>query len=207
MKWKLSLELLSHEYSLLTSRGNESIRSRFKIGPTAHGPTVTTRLFARQVPLLVFTRTMFPGTICCTHVLSLKSPPLRLKSAWLKWDDIHRLNMLCCQRQDNVTITYILQLVTGWGADWAWFNMNMPSYQYRKSHCADKTILVSSYLHNGIYYTGKMTSLYWIRPQVDLSINIQQWWSKVALPAITYGCELWQPNASYIINMELLEIA
>ena len=39
-----------------------------------------------------------------------------------------------------------------------WFNIKMPSYQYRKSHCGDKTILRSSYLHNGISYTGKMAS-------------------------------------------------
>ena len=38
----------------------------------------------------------------------------------------------------------------------------MTSYQYRKSHCGDKTILPPSYLHNGISYTGKTTSLYWI---------------------------------------------
>ena len=44
-----------------------------------------------------------------------------------------------------------------------WFNMKMLSYQYRKSHWGDKTILRPSYLHNGISYTGKMTSLYWIR--------------------------------------------
>ena len=44
-----------------------------------------------------------------------------------------------------------------------WFNIKMSSYQYRKSHCGDKTILRPSYLHNGISYTGKMTSLYWIR--------------------------------------------
>ena len=46
-----------------------------------------------------------------------------------------------------------------------WFNKKMLSYQYRKSHCGDKTILRPSYLHNGISYTGKMTSLYWIRAQ------------------------------------------
>ena len=44
-----------------------------------------------------------------------------------------------------------------------WFNKKMSSYQYRKSHCGDKTILWPSYLHNGIYYTNKTTSLYWIR--------------------------------------------
>ena len=43
------------------------------------------------------------------------------------------------------------------------FNMEMTSYQYRKSHCGDKKILRPSYLHNGISYTGKMSSLYWIR--------------------------------------------
>ena len=45
-----------------------------------------------------------------------------------------------------------------------WFNINMSSYQYRKFYCGDKTIVRSSYLHNGISYTGKMTSLYWFSP-------------------------------------------
>ena len=39
----------------------------------------------------------------------------------------------------------------------------MSSYQYKESHCGDKTILWPSYLHNGISYTGKTTFLYWIR--------------------------------------------
>ena len=42
-----------------------------------------------------------------------------------------------------------------------WFNIKMTLYQYRKSHCGDKTILQPSYLHNGFSHTGK-TSLYWI---------------------------------------------
>ena len=45
---------------------------------------------------------------------------------------------------------------------WAWFNIKMSSYQYRKSHCGEKMVIRSSYLHNGISYTGKMASLYWI---------------------------------------------
>ena len=36
-------------------------------------------------------------------------------------------------------------------------NIKMSSYQYRKSHCGDKTILRSSYLHNAISCTGKMS--------------------------------------------------
>ena len=46
----------------------------------------------------------------------------------------------------------------------------MSSYQYRKSHCGDKTMSWPSYFHNGISYTDKMTSLYWIRAQI-YSIN------------------------------------
>ena len=49
------------------------------------------------------------------------------------------------------------------------FNIKMTSYQYRKSHCGDKTILRPSYLHNGIFHAGKMTSLYWIRAQGGVS--------------------------------------
>ena len=46
-----------------------------------------------------------------------------------------------------------------------WFNIKMSSYQYRNSHCGDKTILRPAYLHNWISYTGK-TSLYWIRAHI-----------------------------------------
>ena len=53
-------------------------------------------------------------------------------------------------------------LITECQRSGGWFNIKKPSYQYRKSHCGDKTVVRSSYLHNGISYTGKMTSLYWI---------------------------------------------
>ena len=49
-----------------------------------------------------------------------------------------------------------------------WLNIKMTSYQYRKSHCGDKTIWRLSYLHNGISYTSKMISLYWIRAQLPV---------------------------------------
>ena len=47
-----------------------------------------------------------------------------------------------------------------------WFNIKMSSHQYRKSHCGDKTVVRSSYLHNEISYAGKIASLYWIRALV-----------------------------------------
>ena len=55
----------------------------------------------------------------------------------------------------------------------------MPSYQYRKSHYGEKTILQPSYLHNGISYTGKTVSLYWIGPTVKMdsgSNNLAYWY-------------------------------
>ena len=61
-----------------------------------------------------------------------------------------------------------------------WFNIKMSCYQYRKSHCGNKTVARSSYLHNGISYTGKTTSLYWIRaliPDWLLSIRHSSMWN------------------------------
>ena len=52
-----------------------------------------------------------------------------------------------------------------------WFDLKMHSYQYRKSHCGDKTILRPSYLYNGISHTGKMTSLYWTRGRITISLD------------------------------------
>ena len=70
-----------------------------------------------------------------------------------------------------------LPMAAGWGC-WGtttvsqkplqsgpWFNIKMSSYLYRKSHCGDKTVVRSSYHHNWVSYTGKMTSLYWFSPQ------------------------------------------
>ena len=45
------------------------------------------------------------------------------------------------------------------------FNINMSSYQTRKFHCGDKTVVRSSYLHIGNSYTGKTASSCWISPQ------------------------------------------
>ena len=53
----------------------------------------------------------------------------------------------------------------------------MTSYQYWKSHCGDKTILRPSNLHNGISYTGKMTSFYWIWDLVTVLHVAWHWYS------------------------------
>ena len=70
----------------------------------------------------------------------------------------------------------------------------MSSYQYRKSHCGDKTVVRSSYLHNGISYTGKTTSLYWIRALDVITHPSQNPSSKMFLLIIF--CRVHKPNSS-----------
>ena len=43
-------------------------------------------------------------------------------------------------------------------------NIKMLSYQYRKSHCGNETVIRSFLIYSGNSYTGNMTSLYWISP-------------------------------------------
>ena len=81
-------------------------------------------------------------------------------------------------------------------------NIKMPPYQYKKSHCGDKTILHPSYLHNEISYTGKMTSVYWIRAlqghQGAVSIR------KTVLPGMAIPMlKIRRPNGRLIFNMEI----
>ena len=61
---------------------------------------------------------------------------------------------------------------SGW-CPGCWFNIKMPSYQYRNSHCGYKMILWSPYLHDGISYTGKMIS-YWCRSLMFTSKPVLQ---------------------------------
>ena len=48
---------------------------------------------------------------------------------------------------------------------WRWDDLMTVLSPQWDFHCGDKTILQPSYLHNRISYTGKMTSLHWIRAQ------------------------------------------
>ena len=55
--------------------------------------------------------------------------------------------------------------------NWVLIQYKMSSYQYRKSRCGDKTVERSSYIHNGISYTYKMVSLYWINSQTGTKLQ------------------------------------
>ena len=74
------------------------------------------------------------------------------------------------------------------------FNIKMTSYQYRKSHCGDKTILRPSYLHNGISYTGKMSSLYWIRAQEEVWVDVITWKCFPRHWSFLRGIHWWFPS-------------
>ena len=90
----------------------------------------------------------------------------RLFYDWLHrklWNDNFRCSQWRPFRQD-FQISVSMQCYQNRLQDW--FNTKMSSYQYRKSHCGDKTVVRSSYLHNGIFYTGKMASLFWFAPQI-----------------------------------------
>ena len=81
-----------------------------------------------------------------------------------------------------------------------WFDIKMPSYQYRKSHCRDKPVIKPSYLHNGISYTGKTASLYWIEALVKTTQLLQ---SIQHLPLLTYYSPktlTWHVNCSWLIS-------
>ena len=83
-----------------------------------------------------------------------------------------------------------------WIPPGVWFNIKISSYQYRKSHCGDKTVLRSSYLHTGISYTGKMTSLYWINwPWTLLMIKVNTTW------VMAWHC---QATSHYLSHMATL---
>ena len=77
------------------------------------------------------------------------------------------------------------------------FNIKMLSYQYRKSHCRDKTVIRSSYLHKRIFNTGKIISLYSIRAQVTNNHMIIGWSGTGLSDAIRGKCvfPMVQPKA------------
>ena len=74
--------------------------------------------------------------------------------------EVHEISTVCMQIVYHLTM---IQRTRGL------IQYKDASYQYRKSHCGDKRVVRSSYLHNGISYTGKMASLYWIWAQGAIS--------------------------------------
>ena len=81
-----------------------------------------------------------------------------------------------------------------------WFNIKMSSYQYRKSHCGDKTILRPSDLHNGISYTGKTTSIYWIRAQLHVEAAPERYHFDLVINTL---CAIAKYSIAYVSDPRL----
>ena len=85
----------------------------------------------------------------------------------------------------------------------SWINIKVPSYQYRKCHRGDKTVVRSSYLQNGISYTGKMTSLYWIRAQATKSQHISPWTKWLPFCRQHFLCNFMNERFGIFIHISL----
>ena len=129
--------------------------------------------------LKISTYEMTEKSKICTYEMTLKIKDtylwndfenqryLPMKSAtslWGHWVEDHGCH--CCAISNIMLYSTIFWWDLPGKLTGASFNIKMLSYQYRKSHCGAKTIVRSSYLHNGISYTCKVTSLYWIRTQL-----------------------------------------
>ena len=90
-------------------------------------------------------------------------------SDWIAWYSKTRTVIIntSSHRWDTLALAPVLcQHQSSYLWPGPWFYIKMSSYQCRKSHCGDKTVVRSSYLHNGIFFTRKMASLYWISLQI-----------------------------------------
>ena len=100
-------------------------------------------------------------------------------------------------RPDLAGIRAALLTVVHWPLG-PWFNIKMTSYQYKKSHCGDKTVVRLSYLPNGIFYLGKTSSLYWIRAQASIVFHDNLWdltCRQLEGWVYTQQCGYWWPGA------------
>ena len=85
--------------------------------------------------------------------------------SWAEWNTLHihslKIQGHSCGKVWRIQLLRLIDWIHVYDSPGPWFNIKMPSYQNRKPHCGDKTILRQSYLHYGISHTGKMASFYW----------------------------------------------
>ena len=127
--------------------------------------------FGYRIGMRPLTKTMMVLMYICgayRHILysiiTFTNSDTRSRPRWVKWPK--PFSYLHFKYFIKAGISFSTFSSTGHKWTGPWFNIKMSSHQYRKSHCGDKTVERSSYLHNGIFYTDKMTSLYWISPLV-----------------------------------------
>ena len=89
------------------------------------------------------------------------------KQSWGWWFETPSRSLWHHRNVISFRVTLLALCHCRWKDSGPWFNINMSSYQHRKSHRGDKTVVRSSYLHSGISYTGKMIYLYWFTPLIS----------------------------------------
>ena len=118
----------------------------------------------------------------------------------VSWPFLYAIKQVPWQPLLELLSWYPLVLVKSLQLIWRsgdWFNIKTASYQYRQSHCGDKTILRPSSLHNRISYTGNKTSLYWIRALVSIILKwVAVTWLNSSPPSAAYMSVNWVSIAS-----------
>ena len=133
-------------------------------------------LYSLTMTRLTFSATLHPGRLALVAMATTQMAGHIIPNTWFGGrNGINSLLYeLCWLRPMRHCSEFISFLVDAFAFNpWSggWININMSSYQYRDSHCGDKTILWPSCLHNGISYTNKTTPLYQIGAQVDNKTN------------------------------------
>ena len=78
----------------------------------------------------------------------------------IPFDDVN-ICVLCYPCHSSLWISVIYSYFPG-----PWISIKMSSYPYRECHSKDHLVVTSSYIQNGISYTYKVVSLYWIISRV-----------------------------------------
>ena len=72
----------------------------------------------------------------------------------------------CLRETDKHIYTVTQSIIYQHNIDKALIQYKMSSYQHRKSHCGDKTILRPSHRHNRISFTDRALFVHWIGPLI-----------------------------------------
>ena len=114
--------------------------------------------------------------LCMSHRLRTSIQNVEAISHWIKLSEFPSQTVQIFLKSDIAL--FCSRQTTG-----GWFNIKITSCQHRKSHCGDKTVSGPSYFHNGISYSGKTASLYWIRAQAVFVFSfvfvvcVYSWWN------------------------------
>ena len=111
---------------------------------------------------------------------------IKLHSIWYVFFNYKFIHSLSHTNAKMLTWWYCW-LHSEWKSSSRLFNLTILSYQYRNSSYKDKTVWRPSYLYNGIpTFTGKKTSLYWVRALYTARQKQFQSWAGTTSSTLPY---------------------